>query len=84
MFNGTGKKGNSISGNAALLSNIKKLGGFEKFKRELTRRAADAAVDDYISQSLNGKKNPPAPTKPAPGAIRKATDKSTTRPSSKH
>lgn len=84
MFNGTGKKGNAISGNAALLSNIKKLGGFAKFKSEIVRVAAEAAVEAHIKQSLASTPAPEKRTKPAPGAIRKATGKSITLPSSKH
>ncbi|WP_099319840.1 hypothetical protein [Erwinia amylovora] len=61
MYRGTGKKGQAISGTAAMLSNIKKQGGWEKVKEGMVNAAAlaaaKAAVDEHIRLS-----NQPVPT----------------------
>lgn len=55
MYRGTGKKGQAISGTAAMLSNIKKQGGWDKVKEGMVNAAAlaaaKAAVDEHIRLS---------------------------------
>ncbi|MEG7665024.1 hypothetical protein U0D24_21875 [Hafnia paralvei] len=50
---GTGKDGQPIYGNAALLSNVSKKGGWDKYKRTLIRKSAIAGANAAIAEYEN-------------------------------
>lgn len=61
MYRGTGKKGQNISGTAAMLSNIKKQGGWEKVKEDIVTTAAIAAAKAAVEEHIRLSNQPVPP-----------------------
>ncbi|MGL5968185.1 MAG: hypothetical protein ACRCZ6_13635 [Kluyvera sp.] len=71
MYRGTGKKGQRISGTAAMLRNIKEQGGWDKVKQEIINVAAIAAAKAAVEEHIR------LTTQPVPPAAPKNDDQQT-------